>query len=137
MIHIYNLVAFRIDAEYARWIMGVTALASITGRFAGGFLLHHVSIKPVTYVLILVQGVALVGLATVWKPFWMTGLAVAFGLSVGNILMIQPLILAETFGVKDYGRIFAVSQLLTTIGYAMGPEIMGAMVDYLPFNEIR
>ena len=130
MIHIYNLVAFRIDTEYARWIMGITALASITGRFAGGFLLHHVSIKPVTYVLILVQGIALVGLATVWEPFWMTGLAVAFGLSVGNILMIQPLILAETFGVKDYGRIFAVSQLLTTIGYAMGPEIMGAMFDY-------
>ena len=66
MIHIYNLVAFRIDAEYARWIMGGTALASITGRCAGGVLLHHVSIKPVTYVLILFQGVALVGLATVW-----------------------------------------------------------------------
>ena len=36
-----------------------------------------------------------------------------FGFSVGNVLLLQPIILADVFGVRDYPRIFATSQLLS------------------------
>ena len=52
------------------------------------------------------------------------GLAL-FGISVGNVLMLHPLLIAEGFGLKHYSRIFAVSNLMATMGVAIGPGLMG------------
>ncbi len=55
--------------------------------------------------------------------------AAAFGATVGNLLMLQPLLLADAFGVRDYGRIYSLSQLLTTLGIAAGPAVLGLAHD--------
>jgi hypothetical protein len=47
--------------------------------------------------------------------------------SMGNVLMLQPLLLVEAFGLRDYGRIYSLSQLLTAIGVAGGPMLVGAI----------
>jgi MFS family permease len=52
------------------------------------------------------------------------GLAI-FGATVGNLLMLQPLLIAEAFGVKDYARIFSVTNLMSSWGTALGPAILG------------
>ena len=41
-----------------------------------------------------------------------------FGFTVGNLLMLQPLMLAQAFGVMDYPKIFSFSQAVTTVGVA-------------------
>ena len=50
-----------------------------------------------------------------------------FGLTVGNLLMLHPLLLAERFGVRDYGRIYSRSQLVATLGVAAGPALLGLL----------
>ena len=52
----------------------------------------------------------------------MLGVALFFGATVGNLLMLQPLLLAEAFGVREYPRIY-LSQLLSTLGVAPGPAL--------------
>ena len=52
------------------------------------------------------------------------GLAI-FGASVGNLLMLQPLLIAEAFGVRDYAKIFSLSNLMSSWGTAMGPAVLG------------
>ena len=52
-----------------------------------------------------------------------------FGLSVGNLLMLQPLLLVQAFGVQHYPRLFAVSHACSTIGVAGGPLAMGIIHD--------
>ena len=47
------------------------------------------------------------------------------GVTVGNLLMLQPLLIAEAFGLLHYPRIYSVSNLLTTVGVAVGPALMG------------
>jgi len=54
---------------------------------------------------------------------------VIFGLSVGNLLMLQPLLLADAFGVREYPRIYSFAQLITTIGVGVGPSAMGVLHD--------
>ena len=54
------------------------------------------------------------------------GLAI-FGATVGNLLMLQPLIIAETFGVRDYAKIFSVTNLMTSWGTATGPALLGVV----------
>ena len=52
-----------------------------------------------------------------------------FGATVGNILMLQPLLIAERFGVLDYPRIFSRSQFFTMVGTAGGPLLLGWLYD--------
>jgi MFS family permease len=61
----------------------------------------------------------------------MLGATVLFGLTVGNLLMLHPLLLAERFGVRDYPRIYSRSQLAATLGIAAGPAAAGLLHDAL------
>jgi MFS family permease len=39
--------------------------------------------------------------------------------------MLQPLLIAEAFGVREYARIFSVSNLMSSWGTAIGPALLG------------
>jgi cyanate permease len=54
---------------------------------------------------------------------------VLFGATVGNILMLQPLLIAERFGVLDYPRIYSRAQLFGLVGTAGGPLLLGWLHD--------
>jgi MFS family permease len=75
------------------------------------------------------QAAALVALAVLDGRTALLVTSVAFGLTVGNLLMLHPLLLAERFGVLDYGRIYSRSQLVATLGVAVGPLFIGALHD--------
>jgi MFS family permease len=45
------------------------------------------------------------------------------------MLMMQPLLLAEAFGVKHYGRIYSANQLVGVVGYALGPALIGVLYE--------
>jgi cyanate permease len=52
-----------------------------------------------------------------------------FGAMVGNVLMMQSLLIAQRFGVKDYARISARSGLVSLTGTAIGPILIGSIRD--------
>jgi len=64
-------------------------------------------------------------LAVSFEPVLVLASVVLFGLTIGNSLMMHPLLLAETFGTRDYGRIYSTSQLVTMVGVAGGPALIG------------
>ena len=43
--------------------------------------------------------------------------------------MLQPLLLAEAFGTRHYGRIYSVSNLITAVGVAGGPALIGVLYE--------
>ena len=43
--------------------------------------------------------------------------------------MLQPLLIAERFGVRDYPRIFSRSQMVAIVGTAGGPLLIGWLYD--------
>ena len=48
---------------------------------------------------------------------------------MGNSLMMHPLLLAERFGTRDYGRIYSTSQLVTVVGVAGCPPLIGLLYE--------
>ena len=54
---------------------------------------------------------------------------ILFGATIGNILMLQPLLIAERFGVLDYPRMFSRAQFITVLGMAGGPLLLGWLYD--------
>lgn len=134
LAHLFNLATERVDKGAAAAALSTMAFASVAGRLAGGVLVTRVPIKMMTSILIVVQAGALTLIAFSSTQLALVLSAAVFGLSVGNLLMLQPLLLAETFGVKEYSRIYSYSQLFGTIGVAGGPFAIGFVHDLADYR---
>ena len=128
--HLFNHVATVNDHIVGSTAVSLLALVSIFGRLLGGFLLAAgFPIRVLTGVSLAIQAFGLGVLGYAETPVTsLVGTAV-FGLSVGNLLMLQPLLLVQAFGVQHYPRLFAVSHACSTVGVAGGPLAMGIIHD--------
>jgi MFS family permease len=127
--HIYRLASLRADAETAALSVAVLASASLVGRLAAGRLLVVMSSRAMTNTLMAVQTLGLMLLAFVAGRWPILISIVLFGLTAGSMLMMQPLLLAEAFGVRDYGRIYSTSLTVGVVGYIIAPTLMGVLFD--------
>ena len=127
--HLYNLVADRTDAAFAATVTAVLAISSLVGRLAGGAIATRTSMRGLALWLMVGQAVALLLLAGTESRAGLMLTTVGFGLTVGNLLMLHPLLLAERFGVRDYARIYSRSALFATAGIASGPAFIGLLRD--------
>ncbi len=129
LIHLYNRVSDDIDKSTAEAAVLCVAFASVTFRLIGGVVAQRTPIVRLTAFVFGVQAVALVVLsAGSTTPVLLAG-SVLFGATIGNTLMLQPLLVAEAFGVRDYARLYSVNSLLSTVGVAAGPFIVGLLHD--------
>lgn len=128
--HLFNHVATVNNHIVGSTAVSLLALVSIFGRLLGGFLLAAgFPIRVLTAVSLAIQAFGLGVLGFAETPVAsLVGTAV-FGLSVGNLLMLQPLLLVQAFGVQHYPRLFAVSHACSTVGVAGGPLAMGIIHD--------
>ena len=127
--HQFTLGAERFSTGVAATAVSVLAGCSILRRLIGGVIATRVSMRGFAIVNMLGQVVALVLLGWAPAPIWFWVASACFGLTIGNLLMLQPLLIAEAFGLRDYGRIFALSQAVTTAGIALGPTMVGLLHD--------
>jgi predicted MFS family arabinose efflux permease len=123
--HIYRLAKTGGGADIAPLAVALLAAASVCGRLAGGWILLKVPARSFTLVLFFQQAAALVVLAVAAGKGTLLFGVVIFGLAMGNILMMQPLLLAEAFGTQSFGRIYAASNLISVPGVAGGPALLG------------
>ncbi len=123
--HIYRLAKSGDSADIAAFALALLAGASVCGRLAGGWILLKFPARAFTFVLFAQQAAALAVLAMAGDRGTLLLGVVIFGLAMGNILMMQPLLLAEAFGTQSFGRIYAASNLISVPGVAGGPALLG------------
>lgn len=129
LIHLFNRVSDEIDKSTAEVAVLSVALASVIFRLIGGVVALHVPLVRLTAAVFGVQVVALVILAAGSSTPALLAGSVLFGATIGNTLMLQPLLVAEAFGVRDYARLYSVNSLLSTVGVAAGPFVVGVLHD--------
>jgi MFS family permease len=129
LIHLYNRVSDDTSKGVAGAAVLCVALSSVVFRLLGGVVAERVSLRRLTVAMFVVQGVSLAWLATATSAGALLAGSVVFGATVGNTLMLQPLLIAEAFGVRDYARIYSVNLLWTTLGVAGGPFVLGLIHD--------
>lgn len=121
----YGLVGEYLTGEQAALALGVIPITSIVGRLAGGVLLSYFAARPFALFMMLLQAGSLLLLSQTTALVGFIGGLALFGISVGNLLMLQPLLIAETYGQREYGKIYGLSNMLTTFGIAIGPFLLG------------
>lgn len=127
--HLYRLANVRSGAETAALALAFLASASIAGRLGGGWLVLRMKVRTFALQLMAVQSVSLLALAFADQRFFILAAVAMFGLTIGNSLMMHPLLLAEKFGTREYGRIYSVSQFIGMTGVAGGPLLIGLFYD--------
>ena len=132
--HLYNRAEGEVGFAVAAMAVQALTIMSILCRLLGGVIVTRVSIRLFTLGNLLGQAVGL-GLVAVAETELMILLGAAlFGGTIGNLLMLHPLWLAEAFGVRDYARIFSLSNALTVLGVAGGPLALGLLYDYADYR---
>jgi predicted MFS family arabinose efflux permease len=139
--HLYRLVLTRESTQTAALALVVLATGSMVGRLIGGGLLLKISPQRFGVAMMAMQGCALALLAVAQGPALILVATALFAVTIGNSLMVHPLLLVDRFGTRDYGRIYATSQMIGVVGVAGCPALVGLLYeinqDYLlPFLVI-
>jgi MFS family permease len=124
-----KLVEERTTADTAALATLVLAATSVVARLIGGRVVTSVPMTAFTAGLAAFQMLAMVGLALATSTLGIFGSIVLFGATIGNILMLQPLLIAERFGIRDYPQIYSRAQLFALVGTAGGPLLLGWLHD--------
>lgn len=123
--HQYGLARELLSEAQTAMAVAILPIASIVGRLIGGWLIDRTSIRLFAIGIMILQAASLTLLASGVNVMTLClGLAL-FGASVGNLLMLQPLLIAEAFGIREYARIFSVTNLMSSWGTAAGPAVLG------------
>ncbi|MEM7095171.1 MAG: MFS transporter [Actinomycetota bacterium] len=120
----------RVDGATGTLLVSTVAGSSVVARLIGGVVATKVQLVVMTAVLALGQGGALLLMSGADSRLTLVVTTLLFGATIGNLLMLQPLVLADRFGVTEYPKIYSVSQLIVTgLGVAGGPYLLGWLRD--------
>jgi MFS family permease len=124
-----KLVEERVDTSTATLATSLLAGSSIVARLVGGRAAAKASMSRLAVGFAATQGIALLLIASIDRRVALLAAIVLFGATVGNLLMLHPLLVGHQFGPADYARIFSRSQLVAFLGTAAGPLLLGALHD--------
>lgn len=124
-----KMVEDRTTARLATFVTIASGSASVAVRLAVGRLIGTRSLVAAAVVFFGAQAIGLAATAFTTSPVPLFAAIMLFGGTTGTILMLQPLMIADRFGVRDYPRLFSRSQFVSMIGTALGPLLLGWLYD--------
>jgi nitrate/nitrite transporter NarK len=77
------------------------------------------------------QGLALAVMVAWPSPAVFVAASLVFGLGVGNLITLPPLLAREELGQRSFGTVFGLVGAATQAGVAAGPGLMGLLRDAL------
>ena len=107
--------------------VAIMASATIVGRLIGAFALSRLPVIGFSAVMGVLQGASFVVLALLSGLAGLVAGTVLFGITIGNLTVLIPLVVVELFGLIDYPRIYAVSQFGASVGTAAGPAVLAGL----------
>lgn len=114
--------------EQASFVQSMLFFFSIGGKFLFGWLADK--FPPNRVMLLSASTMFLATLAFLFfNQTTVYFFAIFFGLNYGGTFVLLQLLVAEYFGLKEYGKILGVITVIETIGGAMGTIITGKIAD--------
>jgi MFS family permease len=118
-----------ISAEKAASALGLCALLGIGGKLFFGAMADR---YPARYAMALCFGLQVIGTILLMKtqalgsPFLFV---IVWGFAMGGIIALEPLIVAECFGLQSFGVTLGMLYVFTTIGGSVGAPFAGFVFD--------
>jgi MFS family permease len=129
LVHQVSFLSQTLGASGAAAAVSLTTGASIIGRLFLGPLADRSDKRYLTMYCFLVQGGAVLLMAYYRQEAVLYLGTLAFGLTMGGIVMMQSLLIGECFGMVSFGTVSGLSGLFSMTGAAFGPLLAGLIFD--------
>ena len=130
LIHQIAFLEGRLGSRSAAALaLSTTALGSIVARLIVGQFADRLDKRLLTVILFVVQGAAVLGIVATRSVVLTYGLVLVVGFTIGNVYMMQTLLVAEIFGVVSFGSVFGLISLATQTSSGIGPFLVGWLDD--------
>lgn len=113
----------------AAFALSTTAFGSIVARLIVGLFADAIDKRWLTIGLFIVQATAILLVLRVDGTVATYVLTLTFGFTIGNIYMMQSLLVSEIFGMVSFGAIFGIVAMAGQAGSGLGPFVVGFLED--------
>ena len=126
-MHQLSLLRGHLEPGTAALAVSTTAFGSAAARLVVGTFADRVSKRRLCVLLMVLQAAAILGfsLARGGVPLFVA--SIAFGFTIGNLFMLQALLVGELFGMRSFGTVLGLLQLLTQTTSGLGPVALGLL----------
>lgn len=128
-----HLVAYLRDAGFdggiAAGALGLTVGASVAGRVAIGYWADSANKRAVMGAALVFSGLSTGLLLSIRLPGALPLFVLAYGIGLGGIAVLFPLLVGECFGLLAFGKILGLIMIAATMGGAAGPVLTGLIYD--------
>jgi len=110
-------------------LMSTIAFLGIVGKLVAGYIADRITARRVAVCVFCLHAVALVvllntkGVSTLWLFVLM------YGLALGGLGTMAPLLVGQLFGRASFGAIFGTIGIAVTAGVGTGPTLIGFIFD--------
>ena len=115
--------------QVASSILGIAVGVSILGRVTTGYLADRISVKYVAILCFMLQAGGLLVLISPTARAGTPAFIGIFGLAMGGLFVLEPLVIREYFGLESFASIYGGLWAFETLGWGAGPYITGYIFD--------
>jgi MFS family permease len=113
----------------AATMMIVLAIFAASSKLIFGRLSESITAKLSFIVIMILQGIGLSVLLISGDSAITWGAIVVFGLGMGGVGALTPLVIFDMFGLKQFGSIMGLTQMSIAIPIFLGPILAGVIFD--------
>lgn len=135
LTHQLSLVAPSLGEAAASITVSATGAAALVGRVLFSYIADRVNLRMITASLFGIGSIAFAAMALFPLNFIFVGACIAFGLTLGNVTALSPIIVRREFGAPSFGTIYGFAAVGIGLVSALGPTIWGVLHD--TFNGYR
>ena len=109
--------------------LGLTVGASVAGRVVIGYFADSASKRDIMTAALAFSGLSTVLLLSIQSGGVLPLFVITYGLALGGIAVLFPLLVGECFGLLAFGKILGLIMIAATLGAAAGPVLTGRVYD--------
>lgn len=106
-----------------------TGITALLGRFLLARFSDRIDVRVTTSFVLLVAAASFALMALFPAPAMLVAVSIVFGLTVGNVTTLSPIIVRREFGAASFGAIFGIAAAGTQLISALGPTYYGVLYD--------
>jgi MFS family permease len=130
VIHmVAHLIAIGYQARTAAFIMSLNFGLMTVGKVGLGFLSDRASARMALTVNFALQALGLMLALQAQNLIALPFFILCFGLTLAPPLMLIPLLVAESLGLRRYGSLTGITSIANTAGAVLGPLVAGRVFD--------
>ena len=129
LTHQVTILAQSVDRLTVSMTVSSTAVAALVGRLALARFADEIDARVTTAGALLIAAASLGVMGLYPVPSILIGASIVFGLTVGNVTTLSPIIVRREFGAHAFGLIFGVASCGIQLATALGPGLYGLLHD--------